>query len=242
MTSRPRQTPSRDDLEDFRTYRRTRDRALRDDLVLRHIGLAMSLAARYSGRGQDPDDLRQVALVGLIKAVDRFDPDHGAAFSSFATPTILGELKRHFRDRGWTIRVPRRVQVLRRRAQAARQELEQAHGQAATTGEVARALGEPEDDVREALAAGSCYQPASLEERTRPDLPDTAGSSAATACDQVDVERLLQGLDPREQRIFVLRYYAGMTQQEIADRVGISQMHVSRLLRAGIEDMRAAAA
>lgn len=241
--SAPGALASEDSLEAFRKYQRTGDRNLRDELVMRHLGLAVAMAGRYRGRGEDPDDLRQVAIVGLVKAVDRFDPDRGTAFSTFAVPTILGELKRHFRDSGWTIRVPRRLQELRRQAEAARRRLEQEQAHAPTVEQIADVLHESCDDVREALELGSCYQPASLEGHAhRRELADGKSPSATTACRRAEADRLLKVLDKRRRQIFVLRYYRGLTQQEIADRVGISQMHVSRLLRAGLEDMRQAAA
>ncbi|MBY5161344.1 sigma-70 family RNA polymerase sigma factor [Salsipaludibacter albus] len=236
------ESSSLDDLDAFRTWQETRDPAIRDELVMRHLGLAHAMAHRYASRGMDPEDLRQVAVVGLIKAIDRFDPDHGTAFSSFAVPTILGEVKRHFRDRGWTIRVPRRLQQLRREVERSRRRLEQEQACTPPPSEIAEDIDEPVRDVIEAMDLGSCYQPSSLEARRRPDVPDGSVASAETACDRAEVERLLGQLPERERRIFVLRYYAGLTQQEIADRVGISQMHVSRLLRAGIRDLRESAA
>lgn len=237
-------TPSADlhDLEGFRLARRSSDDGLRDGLVRRHKGLAEVMAARYVGRGIDQDDLRQVAMIGLLKAVDRFDPDHGTAFSTFAVPTILGEIRRHFRDYGWTIRVPRRLQVLRREAQQARGALQQHLGRAPTVDEVAEYLDEDFTDVRQALGlVASCFRPGSLEDRSRPDLPDPAPSTEAVACRVAEVEELLGVLSPRDRRIFLLRYFGAMTQQEIADELGISQMHVSRLLRKGLAEMRSAA-
>jgi len=236
------------DLEGFRGARRSSDEGrspddgLRDELVRRHKGLAEAMAARYVGRGIDHDDLRQVAMIGLLKAIDRFDPDRGTAFSTFAVPTILGEIRRHFRDHGWTIRVPRRLQVLRREAQEAEATLEQHLGRVPTVDEVAEHLDEDLTDVRQALGlVASCFRPGSLEDRSRPDLPDPAPSTEAVACRVAEVEELLGALSPRDRRIFLLRYFGAMTQQQIADDVGISQMHVSRLLRKGLAEMRSAA-
>ncbi len=231
-------TSAPDDLDAFRRWQTSRDPRLRDELVIDHLGLAYAMAGRYAGRGIEPDDLRQVAVVGLIKAVDRFDPDRGVAFSSFAVPTILGEIKRHFRDRGWAIRVPRRLKELRREVEGSRRRLEQRRAHAPAPAEIAEDLGESAGDVLEAMGIGSCFRPNSLEGSSRPDLLDEGSEPAGPACDRAVVDHLLECLDERERRIFVLRYDAGMTQQEIADRVGISQMHVSRLLRAGLDHLR----
>ncbi len=243
--ARPRSQDSfdTDDLELFRRWRGSQDRAVFSELVSRHLGLAHAMARRYGGRGLDGDDLSQVAMVGLCKSVERFDPERGVAFSTFAVPTILGELRRHFRDRGWVVRVPRRLQELRRHAEQELRRLEQeGDGRRPSIEEVAAALGADPDDVAVATNLGGCYQPSSLDAMRRPDLLDEAESPADVACRDVTVARLLDMLADRERRIFVLRYFHGMTQQEIADRVGISQMHVSRLLRAGLEDLRGAAA
>ncbi len=227
----------------FRQWRRSGDPSLREQLVGEHLGLAEAMARRYGQRGQDDDDLRQVAVIGLLKAIDRFDPDRGVAFSSFAVPTILGELRRHFRDRGWMIRVPRRFQDLARRAEEARRRLQQeGHGRRPSDEQVAEDLAEDVDDVRIAVAVmRSCYRPGELQEFAQLSLVDRDDSPSDVVCRDVWVEQLLETLPERERRIFVLRYYGGLTQQEIADRIGISQMHVSRLLRAGLQDLRAVA-
>lgn len=231
-----------DELAGFRDYRLTGSRRIRDELVLRHLGLAVAMARRYADRGLDHDDLKQVATIGLMASVERFDPERGVAFSSFAVPTILGGLKRHFRDLGWTVRVPRRLQDLRRSALATRERLQHELGATPDCSAIAEELHEDVADVRAALGdLTSCYRPHFLDERQWCDLPDDEGSTERDACTRVMAERLLEGLDARERRIFVLRYYEAMTQQEVADRVGLSQMHVSRLLRAGLQEMREAA-
>lgn len=226
----------------FRRWRLTQDPRLRDQLVGCHLGLAEAMARRYGSRGQDHDDLRQVGVIGLIKAIDRFDPDRGVTFATFAVPTILGEIRRHFRDRGWMIRVPRRFQDLARRAEETHRRLQQeGRGRTPSPEQVADDLGEDVDDVRVAVALmRSCYRPGELHDVAQLRLVDRADSPADIVCRDVLVEQLLDTLPRRERRIFVLRYYGGHTQQEIADQVGISQMHVSRLLRAGLADLRAA--
>jgi RNA polymerase sigma-B factor len=234
-------------LERFVEYRRTRDRALRNELVEEHMRLAEFLARRFSSRGEPLDDLRQVALVGLLKAVERFEPDRGLQFSSFAMPTIVGELKRHFRDKGWAVRVPRRVQELHLELDRTVATLSQELGRPPTTGEIAERIGVQEEDVLESQEASSLYRLPSLDGmRTR----DDAGSSPSERVgapdpeleavdDRVAVEALLTKLPEREQKIVYLRFFEGLTQSEIAQQVGISQMHVSRLLVRSLETLGA---
>lgn len=229
-------------LDDFREFRASGDPTLRDALVERHRGLAIAMARRYADRGVDHDDLCQVAMIGLVHAVERFDPDQGTAFSTYAVPTILGELKHHFRDHAWTIKVPRRLQNLRRAAVRARDTIEQAEGLPPSVEDIAALMDEDHGEVRAALEAiSTCYRPDSLEQRRRPDIPDGEASVEALVTRDAQVRHLLSTLSTRDRRIFILRYYGSMTQQEIADVVGISQMHVSRLLRKGIDQMRDAA-
>lgn len=207
------------------------DRARRERLVDDHIGLAHALAARYRRRGIPREDLEQTAVVGLLKAADRFDPHRGCSFTSFAVPTILGELRRAFRDTGWMVKVPRRLQELRMRAETRRRRLEQQLGRPATVDEVATALGEPREVVAMALdGLRSCYRPDELDGVEL----DRAADGGTSWEDVLLVEGLLAELPEREQRIVVLRFWAGWTQQEIAEDVGVSQMHVSRLLRASL--------
>ena len=221
----------------FVEYRRSGDRAIRNELVERYLRLAEFLARRFSNRGESPEDLRQVALVGLIKAVERFDPDRGLMFSSFATPTITGELKRHVRDRGWAVRVPRRLQELHLQLDKTTARLTQELGRPPTPAEIARREGVLEEDVLESMEAGSLYRLASI------DAPgdDEGGTGIAGRLGRHDpqfdavenrlaVELLLEALPERERRIVYLRFFDGLTQSEIAEQIGISQMHVSRLL------------
>jgi len=225
--------------ERFDEYRRSGDRALRNELVQEHIRLAEFIARRFVHRGEPLDDLRQVALIGLVKAVERFEPDRGLQFSSFATPTIMGELKRHFRDKGWAVRVPRRVQELHLELDRTVGTLSQELGRAPTTDEIARRAGVAEEDVLESMEASSLYRLASIDagradDDGSPSQPSERVGGPDTDLDAVDdrvvVEELLGVLPEREQRIVYLRFFEGRTQSEIADEIGISQMHVSRLL------------
>jgi RNA polymerase sigma-B factor len=234
----------------FVEYRRTGSRRLRDDLVEEHVGLAEYLARRFADRGESFDDLRQVALVGLLKAVERFEPDRGLRFSTFATPTIVGELKRHFRDRGWAVRVPRRVQELHLQLVRIVGGLSQELGRSPTPEEIARRTGTRVEDVLEAMEAGGVYRLASLdaalanEERSSLDLSARLGADDAEF-DGVErreeLSALLSLLPARERRIVFLRFFEGLTQSEIATEIGISQMHVSRLLTKSLETLRAEA-
>ena len=234
--------------ERFVVYRRTHGRRLRDELVEDHAGLAHFLARRFANRGEDIDDLMQVALVGLLKAVERFDPDRGLQFSTFATPTILGELKRHFRDRGWAIRVPRGVQDLHLQLGRIIAALGQERGRSPTPAEVAERAGVSEEEVLEAMEAGSLYRLASLDRPAIGDDVDESGLGARLGDDdpgfeqiehRAELDDLLGALPDRERRIVELRFFESLTQSEIAERVGVSQMHVSRLLARSLELLRA---
>jgi len=226
-------------------FARTRDRALRNELVEAHIGLAHHFANRYRRSFSDDDDLRQVALIGLVKALDRFEPERGVAFSTFAGRTIDGELKRHFRDQSWTLRVPRSIKDLHVSVRRASEELEQQLSHSPTVRELAEHLGVSVDAVVGAIGASAARRTGSLDrdEDDRPsDHEPALGQPGGTGDveDRDQVERLLATLDPREQEIIRLRFYDQMSQEQIAERVGLSQMHVSRLLRRSFDAMRAA--
>ena len=239
-------TDDLDDLELFHEYRRTRSRAVRNRLVERHMGLAAHVAKRYSRGERRDEDLRQVAMIGLVKAVDRFDPDHGAAFSSFAGRTIEGELKRHFRDASWAVKVPRSAKELHLLVRRAAAELEQVEGRSATVDEIADHLGLDRDDVLRGLAASAAASVGTLDAADG----DDGGSSdrqASLATDDRSFEQaenlqvvseLMERLPEREREIVRLRFYEERSQSDIAETVGISQMHVSRLLRRSFEQMR----
>jgi len=229
----------------FREFADSGDEQLRNQLVEDHLGLAHQLARRFTNRGEPYDDLVQVAAMALVKSVDRFDPDRGVEFSTFATRTIIGELKRHFRDKGWAIRAPRRIQELYLAVRPAIEALTQELGRPPTVVEIAASVGTTEESVIEALEAGQRYRTASI------DAPDRQEGSIALRLGEVDAgyagmdDRMLLALSmadlpEREQTIIKLRFVDGLTQSEIAAQVGLSQMHVSRLLAASLDQLREA--
>jgi RNA polymerase sigma-B factor len=228
----------------FRAYRDSGVRSMRNELVEEHIGFAEFLARRFANRGEPIDDLRQVALVGLVKAVERFDPDRGVTFASFAVPTITGEIKRHFRDRTWSVRVPRNLQELTLEIERARNELGHALGRSPTVSEIATHLEVTDEEVLEGLEAATLYRSGSLdapiagaEGRSLADQLPSAADDHGDAEDRAVVRQLLSSLPVRERRIVYLRYFEGLTQNEIAEQMGISQMHVSRLLTKSIQQL-----
>lgn len=215
-------------------------------MVERHLGLAHHLARRYAERGEPLDDLVQVASIGLLKAVDRFDADRGVSFTSYAVPTILGELRRHFRDRGWAIHVPRDLKEAALRVEAA---MKQHAGRAPTPAELAKETGLDVETVLEALEVSGAHRALSLDApatRNDDDLPalvDGLGSEdddLARARDRATLAVLAEVLDEREREILRLRFVEDLTQSEIGARVGVSQMHVSRLIRTSLTRMRLA--
>jgi RNA polymerase sigma-B factor len=226
----------------FRRYRETRDRAARAALVERFLPLARHLARRYPSAGER-DDVMQVACLGLVKAVDRFDPERGIAFSSFATPTILGEIKRYFRDCGWSVHVPRELQDRKHRADAAAENLTAALGRAPTANELAADLDLSVEDVMEALATATAHRPVPLDkpsgERESAAVPFAASEDEgyARADDAAVVDSLLRLLGERERAVVVLRFRYDLLQREIAALLGISQMQVSRILTAAIAQL-----
>ena len=220
------------------------DSELRAELIEAHLGLAEHLARRFVYRGESYDDLVQVASIALIKAVDRFDPDRGVEFSTFATKTILGELKRHFRDKGWAIRAPRRLQELYLQLNHSVSALSQALGRPPTIAELGADTGASEEQVLEALEAGQSYRSMSLDSPG----PDDEGLGARLGMEaeglgvaewRTVLEPHVHALPEREQTILRLRFIDGLTQSEIAARIGLSQMHVSRLLVRSLATLRA---
>ncbi len=219
---------------------------LRDDIVTRCLPLAEHIALRFAGRGETHDDLVQVARLGLVNAVDRFDVERGADFLSFAVPTIMGEVRRHFRDAGWAVRVPRRMKELHLQLSRGVSELSQRLGRAPTVNELAAELDLDPEDVSQGLIAGNAYQAVSVDaaigDRTE-DLPllETLGDYDA-ALDNVEnheaLRPLLSNLPERERAIVLLRFFGNLTQSQIATRMGISQMHVSRLLARTLSQLR----
>jgi RNA polymerase sigma-B factor len=232
-------------LQRFRAYRRSRDRALRNELVEEYMPLARSLARRFANRSEPFDDLEQVAVLGVLKAVERFDPELGKNFHAFAIPTVLGEVRRHFRDRGWVVRVPRRLQDLHLKMDVVVSRLSQQLGRAPTTAELAEATGVDEEAVLEALDIGSAYRPSSIEAATPGGvgIAERLGESdkeLSSAVNRVVLLDLMSRLSPRQQQIMYLRFFEDMTQAEIAAEIGVSQMHVSRLIARGLEALQTA--
>lgn len=206
--------------------------------------VARSIAARFRSRGLDEQDLEQVAFLALTRAARRYDPDHERGFLAYAVPTIRGELKKHFRDNGWTVRPPRRVQELQGRIRPAREDLAQELGREPQDEEIADRLVEPEDDVRAAQQTEGCFTPSSLDRPADEDtgtplgelLPgDTREKDAAEA--RLVLAPAIQRLDERDRRILSLRFFEDRTQQEIAHEIGVTQMHVSRLISGILADM-----
>ncbi|TDQ53563.1 RNA polymerase sigma factor SigF [Actinorugispora endophytica] len=221
---------------------------IRDELVELHLPLVEYLARRFRNRGEWLDDLTQVATIGLIKSIDRFDLGRGVEFSTYATPTIVGEIKRHFRDKGWAVRVPRRLQELKLSLTKAVGELSQRQGRAPTVAELAEYLKMTEEEVLEGLESANAYSTVSL------DAPDSGDEDAPAVADSLGIvdeslegveyreslKPLLEQLPPREKRILLLRFFGNMTQSQIATELGISQMHVSRLLARTLAQLRQA--
>jgi RNA polymerase sigma-B factor len=211
------------------------DRGVRDELIEAHLWLADRLARHFANRGEPLDDLYQVSSLALIKAVDRFDPERGVEFTSYATTTIIGELKRHFRDRGWSVRAPRRIQELYLHLGQSISDLSQSLGRSPTIQELAQITSASEEDVLEALEAGQAYRATSLDAPSDDD--DTLGSHLGgedaeftNSERRLLLEPYLARLPQRERLILKLRFEDDLTQSEIAQQLGISQMHVSRLL------------
>ena len=232
------------DDERFRRYRANGDREVRNALIEDHRWLAVHCARRFVGKGEPLDDLVQVAMLGVLKAVERFDPDYGATFATFAVPTITGELRRHFRDTTWAVHVPRRARDLQHTVKVAVGELGHLLGRSPTAEEVAEHTGVPVEEVLDALEAARCYRKVPLassgdDEDGDPGAPgeDDRGFEAVDA--RMTVDRLLRELPARERRIVELRYRSGLTQSQIAAIMGVSQVQVSRLLRASVARMGA---
>jgi RNA polymerase sigma-B factor len=234
-------------------YQRDGDLAAREELVLRFMPLARQLAGRYRGAGEQLDDLVQVACLGLLKAVDRFEPERGHVFTKYAVPTMLGELKRHFRDKGWSVHVPRATQELVLKVSEALNTLPSKLGRSPTPRDVAAFIGVSVEEVLEAMEAATAYEATSLD-APRPGSDDddggwTLGDAVAQedhGYELVEIGETLRGsmhaLPDRERLIIKLRFEQDLTQAEIAEQVGVSQMHVSRLLRRSLDRLAAAGA
>lgn len=213
--------------------------ALRSEIVHRHLSLVRALAFRFRGRGEDVDDLIQVATIGLLGAMDRFDPAHGAEFTTFATPTIVGELKRHLRDRASTVRLPRRLHERRAAIARASTVLFQRLGRSPTVAELAHELGMPDEDVLDALESDRAYSVLPLDDDGDHPPPPGTGDAMEDVEYRVTLQPLLHCLDARDKRILMLRFFEHRTQSEIAAELGISQVQVSRLLARTLARLRA---
>jgi RNA polymerase sigma-B factor len=246
MPGHPREPADLDRL--FVAYQASGERAVRNRLVEAHRGLAASIANDYRGRGVDLDDLVQIAMLGMLKAVERFDPERGIPFSSYASRTVNGEIKRYFRDRTWAVRPPRSAQERHLDLRRARTALSSRLGRPPTVDELAAELDISPDEVLDAVEAGAAYRATSLDARRAGDEDGGPLADRLPAGDAPNgpvemrmlVDQLLDQLPEREAEIMRLRFYDELTQSEIAERMGISQMHVSRLMRRCLGDLRAA--
>lgn len=229
-------TDAPDDRALFIEYSQTGSRSLRNRIVERNEVIADRCARRFQGRGESIDDLRQVAFIGLIRAVERFDPSRGVPFAAFAVPTILGEIRRHFRDRAWTVSVPRRVKDLRQQVSTAIEELDQRLGRSPTPSEIGSRIGVDTDTVLDVVAAGHAYRPRSID---IPGWARTGGEDGDVTVldDRLEAFDAMQRLGERDRTILYWRYFEERTQQEIGDRLGIGQVQVSRLLKSAMNEL-----
>lgn len=231
----------------FRRFKEQGDAEARDQLIVNHINLVRFLASKFKNRGESLEDLIQVGTIGLIKAIDRFDPDRGLEFTTYATPTIMGEIKRHFRDKGWSVRVPRRLQELSAKVNQATDELTNQLQRSPSVAEIADYLGSSVDEVLEAMESSSAYSSVPLEgggsgeDDESPSVIDhyaTEDPDLAASDDRIVLEQAIADFSPREQEIIRMRFEQGLTQVEIAEREGISQVQVSRLLRRALRRLQ----
>jgi len=231
----------------LRRYHEQGDLQAREQLIEQYMSLVRSLARRYSYRGEQLDDLVQIGAIGLIKAIDRFDLNRGVELTTYATPNIIGEIKRHFRDRGWSVRVPRGLQELNVQLSKLVEQLTVQLGRSPTIPELAKAAGVEEEEVLEALESGRAYSSLSLSQGTGQedgeelDPLESLGDlehQYEVSEDRAVLAPGFRALDERERRILHLRFFEGLTQSQIAQQVGISQMHVSRLIRRALEKIR----
>jgi RNA polymerase sigma-B factor len=232
----------------LRRYHEQGDLSAREQLIEQYMSLVRSLARRYAYRGEQLEDLVQIGAIGLIKAIDRFDVDRGVELTTYATPNIIGEIKRHFRDRGWSVRVPRGLQELNIQLSRLLEELTVQLGRSPTIPELAKAAEVTDEEVLEALESGRAYSSLSLsvgasqDEEGELDPLESLGTEEPRYALTEDLAVLAPGfrvLDERERRILHLRFFEGLTQSQIAQQIGISQMHVSRLIRRSLEKIRA---
>jgi RNA polymerase sigma-B factor len=235
-----------DDRELLRRYHVEGDRSARELLVQRHLPLVRALARRYAGRGESIEDIEQVGAIGLIKAIDRYELSREVALTTYATPNVVGEIKRHFRDKGWAIRIPRGLQELNAKMSSTIERLTAKLGHSPSIAEIAEELVTTPESVLEAMEAGSAYAPASLSvgpgTEGELDPMETIGTEDANferSEQRASLEPALEMLPDREREILRMRFEDGLTQTQIAEQVGVSQMHVSRLIRKSLARMRA---
>ena len=235
-----------DDRELLRRYHEDGDRSARELLVQRHLPLVRALARRYAGRGEALEDIEQVGAIGLIKAIDRYELSREVALTTYATPNVVGEIKRHFRDKGWAIRVPRALQELNGKMGPTIERLTGRLGRSPSIAEIAEELQTTPEQVLEAMEAGSAYAPASLSAGPTAegelDPMETIGTEDLNferSEQRASLEPALELLPEREREILRMRFEDGLTQTQIAEQVGVSQMHVSRLIRKSLARMRA---
>ena len=225
----------------FAQYKETNDPEVRDQLIVSHLNLVRFLASKFKNRGEPLDDLIQVGTIGLIKAIDRFEPDRGLEFTTYATPTIMGEIKRHFRDKGWSVRVPRRLQELSAKINQVTDDLTKELQRSPSIEEIAQRLETTVEEVLEAMESSSAYSSVPLEGGSSgadgdetPSIIDqyvTEDEDLAGSDDRIVLEEAIRDFSPREQEIIRMRFVEGLTQVEIAEKLNISQVQVSRLLR-----------
>jgi RNA polymerase sigma-B factor len=240
--------PRLDDKILLRKYHEEGDLHAREKLIEQYMSLVRSLARRYAYRGEQLEDLVQIGAIGLIKAIDRFDLERGVELTTYATPNIIGEIKRHFRDKGWAVRVPRGLQELNVQLSRLMEQLTVQLGRSPTIPELAKASGSTEEDVLEALESGRAYSSLSLSTgggggEGEDDLDPLESIGTEEHQYEVSEDRAVlapgfKALDERERMILQLRFFDGLTQSQIAQQVGISQMHVSRLIRRSLEKIR----
>jgi RNA polymerase sigma-B factor len=242
------ETPERDAETLFRRFAATRDDRLRAQLVAMHHNLVRYLASKFVSRGEPLEDLVQVGTIGLINAIDRFDNDRGIKFSTYATPTIVGEIRRYFRDKAWSLKVPRRLQELNLAASKAQESLSVKFGRPPTIREVADRIGATEEETLEAIELGNAYDTVSLDSQMSSDSDPSATTlgefigaedpSLKNLETYGDLSHAIEHLDPRERMIIVYRFFSDMSQADVANRLNISQMHVSRLQNQALRTLR----
>lgn len=232
----------------FREYIATRNPNIRDRLVWAHQNLVRFLASKFANRGEPLEDLVQVGSIGLINAIDRFDPDRGTKFSTYATPTIVGEIRRHFRDKAWSMKVPRRLQELNLAANKAAEELSQQFGRPPTIQDIAEYIGSSEEETLEAIELGNAYDTVSLDSKLLYEGESAPLSLAEYLGDMDgglhnvetygDLKQAIDSLEPREKAIIYFRFFKDLSQTEVAKRLNISQMHVSRLQQKALKKLK----